>query len=730
MMRVYKNTPPPSLGDSIEQIAYRAPDPILLVTSDWKVVYANRSACELVERTSDGLNDVSLWTVFPEFAGAEIKELCRRAIEEQTPADFEAPSSGRWFNVHVDPAGQCAVLYCREITDFKRAGESLSEREEEVTDFLENGIMPMHSVGADGTILWANRAELDLLGYPAEEYIGRSVRSFHVDAPVIDDILCRLAANQTLHNCHARLRCRDGSIRQVVINSSVYRRDGQFIHTRCFTRDVTAEKAEAEIKEHLGAIVGCSEDAIISMDLNGAITRWSSSAERLFGYTDAEAIGGSISALLIPEDGQEEELHILERLRAGERFEHFETRRRRKDGSVLDVSLTISPVRDAEGRVVGASKIARDISDRQRIEGDSLLLGAIVDSSDDAIISKDLNGIITSWNKSAERLFGYQAEEAIGQSVSRLLIPEDRQDEEPDILSRLRRGERVNHFQTKRKRKDGTLLDISLTISPVKDLKGRIVGASKIARDITDQIRKEEALKRINEALERSNADLEQFAYSASHDLQEPLRMVATYGEMLRRKYGSRLDQRADEYIGFIVEGGQRMERLLADLRAFVHASVSARDPVPVVDAESVLNSALANLKTAIDDSGAEITVGPLPRVRIHLFQMEQLFQNVIGNAIRYRSEASPRIHVAAEREGRAWRFSIQDNGIGIEPEYKEHIFGLFKRLHTSSEYPGSGMGLAICQRIVERNGGRMWVESEPGRGSTFFFVLPGAEAE
>jgi light-regulated signal transduction histidine kinase (bacteriophytochrome) len=203
--------------------------------------------------------------------------------------------------------------------------------------------------------------------------------------------------------------------------------------------------------------------------------------------------------------------------------------------------------------------------------------------------------------------------------------------------------------------------------------------------------------------------------------------MVSTYGEMLRRKYGNQLDARAEEYIGYIVEGGSRMERLLRDLRAFTHASLATHGPPPIVDSQTALDSALTNLTAAIGENGAEITSDPLPCVAIHQFQLEQLFQNIIGNAIRYRSEASPRIHVDAERNCRRWRFSIRDNGIGIDPEYKEQVFGIFKRLHTSSEYPGTGMGLAICQRIVERAGGRIWVDSEPGRGSTFFFELPEA---
>ncbi len=351
-------------------------------------------------------------------------------------------------------------------------------------------------------------------------------------------------------------------------------------------------------------------------------------------------------------------------------------------------------------------------------------LAAIVESSDDPIISKDLSGVIRTWNRAAERVFGYTAEEAIGQHISLLAAP-DRVDEIPDILQRISRGERVDHYHTLRKTKDGRILAVSLTVSPVRDDSGQIIGASKIARDITSQVQNERALQAANESLRRANADLEQFAYSASHDLKEPLRMVATYSEMLRRKFGKQLDSKADEYIGYIVEGATRMEQLLNDLRAFVQASAHGRQPEQDIDSGESLRRALVNLAAAIETSGARISHGPLPWVRMHQFQMDQLFQNLIGNAIRYRSQEPLRIHVAAERSGASWKFSIRDNGIGIEPQYKEQIFGIFERLHTSTDYPGTGMGLAICERIVQGAGGRIWVDSEPGRGATFFFTIP-----
>jgi PAS domain S-box-containing protein len=248
-----------------------------------------------------------------------------------------------------------------------------------------------------------------------------------------------------------------------------------------------------------------------------------------------------------------------------------------------------------------------------------------------------------------------------------------------------------------------------------------------LQQEIAERKRAQAELARTVEELRQSNADLEQFAYSASHDLQEPLRTVSVYSQMLQRKLGSKLGASGDEYVGYILSGAKRMNQLLADLRIFIQSSAMAQDPAEEIDAGEALRSALVNLTAAIESSGVSITHGSLPRVRIHEFQLEQLFQNLIGNAIRYCSQEPPQIEVTAERSGEEWRFSVRDNGIGIDPQYKEQIFGMFKRLHSEANYPGTGMGLAICKRIVERAGGRIWVESQLGRGSTFLFTVPAA---
>jgi PAS domain S-box-containing protein len=371
---------------------------------------------------------------------------------------------------------------------------------------------------------------------------------------------------------------------------------------------------------------------------------------------------------------------------------------------------------------VNLARLRRQAAEALRqAERNGRLLASIVESSDDAIVSKDLNGVITSWNKGAERLFGYTAQEAVGQSIM-MLIPDDRVEEEPRILASLRRGERMDHFETVRVRKDGSRLNISLTISPVKDSEGKIVGASKVARDITEWIRQDAALK-------QANADLQLFAHSAAHDLQEPLRTLTAFSELLQRDFGGKLGDPANEFLRHIVEASTRMHTLLNDLRIYTQVATANDGPVEEVAAGEILEKAIQNLEATIRTSGASVSFAGLPRVRMRAFQLEQVFQNLIGNAIRYRSSVPPCVRVAAEQQRKEWVFSIRDNGIGIAPEFHEQIFGLFKRLHSRSEYPGTGMGLAICQRSVERSGGRIWVESEPGKGSTFFFTIPVSDA-
>ena len=403
-----------------------------------------------------------------------------------------------------------------------------------------------------------------------------------------------------------------------------------------------------------------------------------------------------------------------------------------RDGTETPIEHSGAAIRNENGAVEGTVLVFRDSTERRRAEETSRLLALIVESSDDAIIGKNLDGIVTSWNKGAERIYGYTREEMIGRPISTLSDPND-PDEVRATLERIGRGERVDQHHAVRVTKDGRSIHVSETVSPLPDSLGRAIGASIIARDITEQVRAADQLAQLNadllrsnENLARSNEDLERFAFVASHDLQEPLRMITIYSQLLVRSYPPELDVKAQGYVNNIVESTKRIRELLADLLAYTEIGSHTDKPAEAIDLNVVLDKVKANLKAPIDESGAVITADRLPALQVYEAHYIPLFQNLIGNAIKYRSQKPPRIHISFGEADGHLRFAVADNGIGIAPEYHHKIFGAFKRLHGKN-IPGTGIGLAICKRIVERYGGHIWVQSEVGRGSTFHFTLPDA---
>jgi PAS domain S-box-containing protein len=361
---------------------------------------------------------------------------------------------------------------------------------------------------------------------------------------------------------------------------------------------------------------------------------------------------------------------------------------------------------------------------------------SLLEAAPDAMVISSEDGRISLVNSQVEAIFGFRREELIGENV-RVLVPDWRVQtsgsESPASVER--------HVELWATRKSGHQFPVELSLSPLQTEEGLLVTTA--IRDITQRRLAEDAIRELNmtleqrvaarteelqesnEALSQSNDDLNQFAYAASHDLQEPLRMVSLYSQMLQRKYGHKLDAEADEFISFIVGGAKRMEQLLRDLLTYSQTgSASGEGPLAPVDCAEAMRKVVLNLKASVEQNKATITWDALPTLHAHEIRLVQLLQNLVSNAIKYRSEAPPVIHVSAERRGPEWHFAVQDNGIGIDPEYAHEIFRIFRRLH-GQDYPGTGIGLAICQRIVERYGGRIWVESARGRGSRFCFTLP-----
>ena len=898
----------------LQEIIEAIPAAVYTTDADGRITFFNRAAVEFSGRVPELGTDswCVTWKLYNTDGTPLPHDQCPMAValREKRPVlgceavaerpDGERRSFTPFPTPLFDAGGRLtgAVNMLVDITERKRAEETLRESEERFRAIVETTPECVKVIAADGTLLQMNKAGLAVVGAAgAEEVIGGSVYDLIApeDRESFRDFNQRVCGGEK-GSLEFDIIGLKGRRRRMETHAVPLRRPDGSIVQLGITHDITERRKAEETRLLLGAIVDSSDDAIISKDLGGRITSWNLGAERLYGYTAEEAVGNSIM-MVVPQDRRQEELEILARLQRGERVDHFETVRRRKDGKLLNVSLTISPVRDGKGRIIGASKIARDITERKRAEEairtlnarltedlaamtrmqqlstrliqsggipellgeildagigitaadmgniqllddagklrivahrgfnapflelfdqvpdgmpacgsalqkgervivedvarspifagtralDAMLaaearavqstplvsragkvlgmfsthyrqprrpserelrlldllarqaadlierkrgeegrsqLSAIVEATGDAIYAYDFDGTILTWNRAAEELYGYTPEQIIGRSCD-IIVPLDRRTELREVIQAGANGDRIiRNLETARMRRDGSVFPAVLTISPIRDESGKALALSVIARDITER-------KRAENELLRANADLEQFAYSASHDLQEPLRTIKIYSELLVNRLGSAVEGEPAEFLEFLRHAATRMEFLVRDLLAYTQvARIDA--PLEEVDANETLNEVLANLGGAIAESGAIVSCDKLPHVRARSAHVQQLFQNLIGNAIKYRSEDRPaEVHIGAERQDGFVIFTIRDNGIGIQPEYKEQIFGLFSRLHTADRYSGTGIGLAICKRIVERYHGRIWVESEPGRGSEFRFALP-----
>jgi len=340
------------------------------------------------------------------------------------------------------------------------------------------------------------------------------------------------------------------------------------------------------------------------------------------------------------------------------------------------------------------------------------------DVSEYAMFMLDPQGHLLSWNAGVERLLGWSEEEWLGQHARMIFTPAEKAMEvcESEMRKALENGSATDIRW--HRRKDGSEFFANGFMNVIYDDAGAVIGFVKILSDET-------ARKQLQDSLSESNAALEQFAYVASHDLQEPLRTMSSFAQLLTKKYDGKLDSEADKYLAFIVDASQRMSDLVRDLLEYARAATEEERPSSVALDED-LEAALTHLTQAVEESGASITHDPMPTIQVDRGQMVRLFQNLIGNALKYRKpNQPPKIHVSAEQAGSEWVITVEDNGIGFDPEYASTIFMPFKRLHQVGEYPGSGVGLAICKRIVEAHGGRIWAESKPGEGATFRFTLP-----
>lgn len=546
---------------------------------------------------------------------------------------------------------------------------------------------------------------------------------------------------------------------------------------------------------YLAAIVENSDDAILSKDLDGMITSWNEGARRIFGYTAAEVLGKPVS-MLAPPERMEEMRRILDRIHEGGRVEPYDTVRRHKNGQAIHVSITVSPVRNAPGEIAGASEIARDISGRKQAEEerDRLLAGerearkiaellngvgpmlaaeldldklvqAVTDVATEMVGAEFGSFFHNVVNERGESYTLYTLSGVPREAFAGFPMPRNTEVFGPtfrgegvvrsdDITQDPRYGKNAPHYGMPKGHLPVRSYLAASVVSRGEVLGGLFFGHSTpgkfteeheaLIRGVAAQaaIAMENArlfeqaqwvqneLTRSNEELRRANQDLETFAYSASHDLNEPLRTIAISAQLLERTCADRLEGEEAKFLVIILQGVRRMESLIQDLLAYTTATKYEDGPPPGVDSGQVLAAVLENLKGPLEQTGAVVTQTALPVVAMHESRLAQVFQNLIGNALKYHGPETPRVHISASQRDGWCVLSVADNGIGIDPKFADSIFGLFKRLHTRDQYPGSGIGLAICQRIVERYGGRIWLEkSSFAEGSTFCFSVPARPA-
>jgi PAS domain S-box-containing protein len=602
----------------------------------------------------------------------------------------------------------------------------LKEKEfaEKAVDLALNAVI---TSDLEGTILTWNSAAEKIFGYTKIEMLGENISKILSEKyyKVNEGGLLRLketrVLNESAHCYELEGLRKDGSLFPIELRTSLWKVDdswycGAVIHDITEQREITEKLKQSEERYRL-LVNDVKDYAIFMLDPQGRVVTWNKGAEKINGYREDEIIGKHFSIFYTPSDldrhWPEEE---LKRAREQGRFED-EGLRVRKDGTFYHSNVVITSLWNKRDELVGYSKVTRDISEKKKLEEQRDRFFTV---NLDLLMISDLKGNIRRINPAWEEILGYPVKDLIGTPFLKYVHPEDMRNTD-EQFSRLTRGERITDFENRYVCKEKSIKWLSWTAVPFLG-DGLIYS---VARDITSQKEALAKLEQTQKDLERSNQDLQQFAYVASHDLQEPLRMVISFLGLLQKKYQGNLDAKADQYINYAADGATRMKALINDLLSFSRIGTKGKLS-EVVDMNDVYAQVIQTLGPRLQETKAEITCDPLPTIQGDQYQMIQLLQNFFTNAVKFRREKEiPRVHLGVIQEEKQWKFFIRDNGIGIEEKYQPKLFNLFTRLHTRDKYEGTGIGLAICKKIVERHGGRIWVESKVGVGSTFYFTIP-----
>lgn len=730
--------------DQVVSILESITDGFMALDRDWRLTYVNGETERLTGMRREDMLGRIHWDLFPEAVGTAVHTEYTRAVTQRVPVEFENfyEPWKRWFHVKAYPAteGGLSVFY-EDITQRKRAEEALRHQEmlREAEGRKWRGLF--FQVPAAVALLRGPRHEFDACNDEYLKLVGRTSPGEVLGKALADvfpeiraqgfidalDRVYRTGEPYVAKEAHLQLEI-GGALRDIYLNfvNLATRKDGEingvFVHATDVTDLVRARKQVEESERRVSAAFAEAPIGMVLTTPDGRIVEVNQAYLDMLGYSREELLTRDSSSFTYPDD-VEPTVRFYRRFQSeGINTALIEKRYIRKNGEILWARASATMRREIDGRPTQLIAIIEDITERKRAEEairhSEARFRQLADSMPQIVATARPDGCFDYLNERWYQFTGYDRSSQGDESWKAILHPDDLRAVTDTWYECVHNGQSFGLEYRLWDRDENRWRWFIGRALPVRGDDGRILKWIGTGTDIDEQ-------KRVEDELRRANQDLEQFAYSASHDLQEPLRTIKIYGELLTNRFGARLQGQASEFLEYLRTGATRMEVLVGDLLAYTQ--VTRLDmPAEPTDANEALAAALASLSGAIAQSGASVTSDPLPALRIPGIHLQQLFQNLIGNAIKYRNpNRAPFVQVSGKEQKGSWIFSVRDNGIGIEAEYKEHIFGLFKRLHTADEYSGTGIGLAICQRIVERYHGRIWVESEPGKGSTFVFALP-----
>ena len=745
-------------GTKYRALLEAAPDAMVVVNQDGEIVLLNVQAEKQFGYSRDELVGQKVKNVIPTgFAERLIADGTRTAAEalaQQIGTGIELlgrRKNGTDFPIEImlspveSAEGILVTAAIRDITVRKDAEKHLAQMEGRYRGLLEAAPDAMVVVNQAGEIVLLNVQAEKQFGYRRDELVGQKVKNI-----IPEGFAERIIADGTRSAAEALAqqigtgielsgRRKDKTEFPIEIMLSPLE-SAEGILVTAAIRDISVRKAAelhlAQMEGRYRGLLEAAPDAMVVVNQAGEIVLLNVQAEEQFGYRRDELVGQKVKNI-IPEGFAERIIADGTRTAAEALAQQIgtgiELSGRRKDKTEFPIEIMLSPLESAEGILVTAA--IRDISVRKAAEKHLAQMEGryrgLLEAAPDAMVVVNQGGEIVLLNVQAEKQFGYRRDELLGQKVKNIipegfaerLVADALRSTEDALAQQIGTG-----IELSGRHKNGSEFPIEIMLSPLESAGGILVTAA--IRDITTRKAAEANLLEKVAELNRSNEELGQFAYIASHDLQEPLRMVASYTQLLSRRYKGKLDSDADEFIAFAVDGAGRMQRLIQDLLTFSRVGTKGKELL-ATSSEEALQQALINLRGAIEQSGAQVTHDLLPSVVADETQLIQLFQNLIGNGIKYQKNGAPKVHVsAAKNGGDKYVFSVQDNGLGIDSQYFEKIFGMFQRLHKREEFAGTGIGLAICKKIVERHGGKISVESKVGEGSTFHFTLAGKETK